>query len=217
MSCYLRAGMTAPRFVILSSGRAGSGYIAKVLNFAGCACGHEGFWNANAEGRLGTLIGDSSWFALVPGALDGWRGKVFHQTRHPLAVVSSFVHAPPDRRARSWPYKVRTLLREVPSDPLELAMALWHDSNVRAEEMTDRRWGVEDVSPMLVSLLVLLGSGMSVTTCDEETAAAAIAAVPKNHNQHTDKQRLGWDDLPAGALKDDVRAMGERYGYVDGP
>ena len=102
------------RFVVVGTGRSGTGYIASLFNAAGLRCGHEDVYNVQAgvrdvwvkthrptplremRARLGEerrrrrarFDGDASWMA-VP-RLPHFRGAAFLQVRDPLAVVSSF-------------------------------------------------------------------------------------------------------------------------------
>lgn len=80
-----------PRFVIVSTARAGSTYIAKLLTEAGIPCAHEGFFTPSGFHRRFFYRGDSSFVAVPylennPGLTTG---PILHQVRHPLDVINS--------------------------------------------------------------------------------------------------------------------------------
>lgn len=186
-----------PRFVIVGSGRHGSDYIASVLNAAGIRCGHESWWNPFGCQQEG-LDGDSSWCA-VP-FLDDFDGPVFHQVRHPLAVVASLVKAP------LWgPY--RDLVAPIVKDdlePLEYAVRVCLELNERCEQHAARRWRVEDVTAATVDAIA---TAVDLPVHDPE---AAVASVPTNTNWHGLGFPVGWGDVPQA---DRLRDMAYRYGY----
>lgn len=88
----------ALKVLIVSTGRAGSGYIAKTLSLSGYPCGHEAIFNNPDEAIVrsqyedNTNFAESSWLA-APFIGAHWLKddvKIVHLVRHPLAVARSF-------------------------------------------------------------------------------------------------------------------------------
>lgn len=192
-----------PAFVIVGTGRCGTGYIASVLTACGIPCGHEAWFNPIGN-RVRNLIGDSSWCALA--ALDDFDGQVFHQTRHPLAVVTSLIESQPHS-----PYgELRDeICQGLPADPVERAMAGYVLLNELAEKHAEIRWQVEQVT---AELLVDIAHRVCVPI-PWQAAANAIELVPNTTNRHTDRAPLGWNDLPSGGWLSRLTEMAGRYGY----
>lgn len=194
------------KFVIVGTGRSGSGYIARVLSQAGIRCGHERVFNPFNEKLKTDLVGDSSWCAMAPRFRDELPEWVFLQTRHPLKVVSSFAKKW-DRTDAYWDMKASTIKRPLTGDDLVDGMACYVDVVTEALELADMTWRLEDVNADLIYNLALL-IGEYAPFADQ-----AIAAVPKNINQHVDGADLTWEDLPASDLKQELRDLAERLGY----
>lgn len=196
--------MTPPRAVITGTGRSGSGYIAQVLREAGVPCGHEEWWNPQHVHTDGLLI-DSSWCALAIG-LDRYKGHVFHQVRHPLDVVSSFMHEEPDSTYR--PLRLQTMPTD-PDDPVEFGMLAWYCYVELAEHRAQRTWRLEDVNPgLIVDIAAAVGVDLSI-----DKAQDAIDAVPGDYNWHGGSRRLSWPELPAGWLRDQLLRWAAHWGW----
>lgn len=90
-------------------------------------------------------------------------------------------------------------------DHLAKSTRWWLEWNRMTEPHADVRVRIEDLtpgSPALADLLERVGGG----------DVDAIAEVSSTTNQRKVGEPLTWDDLP-DHLRDDVRAMAERYGY----
>jgi len=187
------------RAVVVGTGRSGSGYIARALTAAGVRCGHEQVWGFGKPDSQ--LVVESSWLAVrfLPLPFVIW-----HQVRHPEAHLRSRITAtvrPDPRLAR-----LRGEWFPPHPDPVIHAMRRYVVWNLACERWASRRWRVEDVDGGLVAELAAeIG-----VACDP----ARVAEVPTDVNKHT-RDEVVWtlDDLPAGADRDAVMAMGERYGY----
>jgi hypothetical protein len=205
--CRVRSAFlptTEPRFVIVGTGRSGSGYISHLLTACGIRCGHESWWNPHGRRERG-LVGDSSWCALALVDWDTYRGHIFHQVRHPLDVIASYVH----RQSFTSPFaKIKLpLLREDPAgDPLRYGCRIWLDLNRRSSELTKACWRVEDVDADVVRMI---GRTVGIVPRNVE---AALRSVSTTTNSHGTQRRLRWEDLP-GDLVDEIEALAFEYGY----
>lgn len=186
----------APPFVIASSGRCGSTYIAAVLSRLGVPCGHELYW---PRGKGGTSLTCDSTRFVVP-ELETYDGVVFHQVRDPIKTISSLA---------SGKGNPRYVLREVmPTGPLAYATAFWVDYNRKIEKYAERRWRVEDVDADLVAALALrMGTDATVAA-----AQAALDQIEVGLNKHK-VDYATWDDIPDGPDKREAIEMAGRYGY----
>lgn len=194
---------TSPRFVIVGSGRCGTGYISAVLTAAGIACGHEAWWNPQDE-RTAGLVGDASWCA-VPH-LAAFDGTVWHQTRHPLAVIASLAEQP------LWGPYAALAARYGHSDsdePYAREAALWVDLNEACEGAT-RRWQVEEVD---VDLVLELAARLGIDI-DPVAAKNAVADTPTAVNSHRAGPALDWSALPDTPVAARVVQLAVRYGYL---
>lgn len=196
-----------PAFAVVGSGRSGSRYIASVLTACGLTCGHEAYWNPGGR-TISGLLGDSSWCALRN--IDLYDGRVFHQVRHPLDVVSSLVEVPTHGDYRDLHDK---LIRGLPAaDGLERAVAVYVGLNDLAEKHTELTWQVERVT---AELLVDIGARLSVPVA-WASAALAVASVPPTLNQHAARRSVDWDDLPFKSVwTDRLLDMAACYGYLE--
>lgn len=192
-----------PRYVVASTGRSGSGWIAKVLTDCGLACGHERWWNPFGV-RDHTLLGDSSWMAAFD--LDDFDGLVVHQVRHPLDVVRSLVGgwSKVDEYA---PHRLAHL--EPSGDDLVDAMRIVLGWNEQIAEHADTTWRVEDVEALHVAWLGnAIGEPVAIATAER-----ALAATPRTYNRHQSRRGLTWADLPDVPELGALLALAAFHGY----
>ena len=199
-----------PRFVVVGTGRSGTGFIASALTRAGVETGHETWWGPRADhGR--ELVGDASWCATFE--LDGYEGRVFHQVRDPLKVLRSAaaLEVAEHRRDNDW-YRYRTTRQEFTGDPVVDALLLVARWVREAERRAEWTWRLEDVD---ADLLVEVGARVGVPVA-AEAAAAALATDRRNEKRDEKRETydFGWDDLPDLAVTERVRAHASRYGYL---
>lgn len=201
--------MTVPRFAIVGTGRSGSGFISSALRAAGVDCGHEEWWGPGpTPGRAG-LDGDSSWLA-VP-FLEAFDGPVLHQVRDPLAVVRSLVGIRmfSDAVHGAFRWFMFAHLPGLTGDDVTDAMRWYVEWNRRCEESATMRYRVEDVdAALLVDIAGRAGFNVS-----REEAEAALEDVGNRFNARR-RADLDWDDLPEGALREELLAAAARYGYA---
>lgn len=194
--------MNPPRALILGTGRSGSGYIAQVLRAARVVCGHEDWynpWDSHVDG----LDIESSWAAIVEG-VDDFEGPIFHQVRHPLDVISSLLK---QRSAGRYAAMRDRMFPYIPDDPVEVALFNWFYFVEACEHVAQRTWRLEDIdAPLIIDIAKAVD--IQVTPAQADTA---LAIVPRTFNFHGDGRRIGWDDLPAGWVKDQTRAWAQLW------
>lgn len=186
--------MTPPPIVIAGTGRSGTTFLTAALNRLGVTAGHEEFFTIGTPRQ--DLDVDVSWIA-VP-YLRTWTGRVFHQVRHPLDVISSFVKKW-DRADAFWPTKAAGLLR--PEDPQVVfdAMAAWTDYVLQIEARSEWTWRLEDLdAALLAQVAAETTRGAPPSTAD---AQAVLDSLGTGVNSHGPGARLTWDDLPEGPLR----------------
>jgi hypothetical protein len=195
----------SPRFVIVGTGRCGTGYTAKVLTEGGIPCGHEEIYRGRRITKTWRLIGDASYLA-VPHLAD-FPGIVLHQVREPVAVVRSLVGTRFFDRTDHYLEIVARYL-ELTGDPVVDAMRYWIDWNHRCEHHADLTYRVEDLPDRLPEIVTLIDPGKT------GSVMAAAARVSTSTNTRQRAEEIGSiDDLPGGKQKDRLVEMGRRYGY----
>lgn len=203
-------GWFEPSFVIVGTGRSGTGYISQLLTAGGVQTGHELWWSPMGPRRLG-LTGDASWCATFE--VDRYRGRVFHQIRDPLLTMRSIAATEVDvhRRDNPW-YRYRSQFVSYTGDPIIDSLLTTDRWLAKAEAVAEWTWRLEDVGP---KLLEEIGARLGLPV-DISAVAAAMMTVPRNEKQRVKKSvfRFGWDDLPDGDTKERVLEIAERYGYV---
>lgn len=195
-----------PEFVIVGTGRSGTGYIARVLTASGVRCGHEGWWNLGHP-SVRFLKGDASWMATF--RLDGYMGQIFHQIRNPLLAMRSIaaVEVAPHRDT-PW-YHYRSQFVEFTGDPITDAVLVADRWLSKAEQLSEWTWRLEDVSADLIREI-----GRRVrrpVTIDPE-----VFEVERNekHDLKIQTFDFDWGDLPARPETARVMKVAEQYGYV---
>ncbi|MBI2893806.1 MAG: hypothetical protein HYY06_09660 [Deltaproteobacteria bacterium] len=201
------------RFVVVGTGRSGTKYASELFTRLGIRCGHEALFSAAAGADL---VGDAS-FGIVP-SLSGFRGLVFHQTRHPLAVLSSI--ASTGFFVSPGPYEpyLDLITRTVPgigerTDPIRKAMHYVVRWNLMAEPFARLRWRVEDLDAAVLAEATRM-IGMPRT---EEDCTAALREVPPDTNSlergGVARLNLEWSDLEECPEKLELASLARRYGY----
>lgn len=201
---------TEPRFVILGTGRSGTGYISRLLTEAGLRTGHEDWWNPRNH-RKPLLKGDATWCATF--MLDDYRGHIFHQVRDPIRVIKSLVAVEAGPSQWSTPHgQHRARWVSFTGDPVLDAMTIADTWITKAEKIAEWTYRLEDVNADQIRDLALR-SGFTLT--DDQTSEA-LAATPSTVNIKIRFQRepIAWEDLPQGRIKDRLLAHAEQYGYL---
>lgn len=189
----------APRFLVMGSGRSGSGYISGVLRRAGVNCGHEEYWGLHK--RKYGLDGDSSWL----GTFDrGFSGVRFAQFRNPHSSVASIYSSEFEGANEYQPYLMVRLQNVLLTGDREVdSIRIWLTFNRQAWAKSEFWWRVEDLDS---GVLQEIGrrTGLEVSR-----AAEAITEMPKDFNSRPRKQ-FEWPDCKES---EDAVALGKKMGY----
>jgi hypothetical protein len=181
------------RTCILSHGRSGTLYTAKILQSIGLDFGHE---KDGKDGAIGGIFfkGDRDLSSY---------GQIFHQVRHPLNVISSSTTCKPSSFKKVFE---KTGLGEMnEKDPLRRAMLSWVFYTSWAEKHSVWRYKIEDIKTIWPELLFRMG----LDKID-------LPDVPANTNARKHKNYT-WDEL---TKKDPMLTIGikesaRRFGYTE--
>jgi hypothetical protein len=184
--------------LITGCGRSGTGYITKCFAQLGLDIGHERW------GRDGI----SSFYLAGKGRLPLWhfKGRLptfkfsykFHQTRHPLKAIAS---ATTFRQPRTMSFIKENIYIPDGAEPLEFAAYYW----VRWNKLVERfigdglRYQVEN--PPWEEICKILKIPFKFPYGIEKNV---------NTRPHED---ISWKDLERFAIYEEVRKLGEKYGY----
>jgi hypothetical protein len=214
------------RFIVLSTGRAGSGFVSATCTELGFPCGHEYFFNPwtahlhldEIKGINPGLVGDSAWPAV--GWLDEFSEELplFHLVRHPMKYVNSLTQPPGYWAGAGGPYVQfkKVAISELQQPGLseeESSMIHWLRWNQMIEERVpeSRRFQLEtDVWKLFRAISEVMGDPKG----QEEIEAAIKAGREIRENKH----RAGGaifqaDDLRDFELFPEFAAKAEEYGY----
>src|SRR5437870_668008 len=79
-------------FVVASTPRSGTGYIAQLLSALGVACGHEKYFNKKSQTyHVQTLEGCSSWLSVPFLDRLPVQTVVLHQIRDPVRTINALI------------------------------------------------------------------------------------------------------------------------------
>ena len=203
---YVAMWRRAHRVLITGTGRCGTGYVARVLARAAIPSTHEGVYNPNWDEWTIQRV-ESSWLAAPLLPLDV--AHVVHLVRNPLDVVNSLVgigfFSNPAHGAYAEHARAHV---DLPEDEVEAAMRFYVDWNHMIEPHADQFIRVEDITPEdLAKIAYAAGARHSPVDFQE-----ALTAIPTNWNSRK-RAELGWDDLPVGDAKSELKRMGKNYGY----
>jgi hypothetical protein len=148
-----------PRFIGLSTGRAGSRYLTALLNDAGVPTSHEtGIWDCESLSKFmagdGDVLGEVSahYVTQIKSHLPV-DFRIWHFSRHPQPFVSSML------KFGFWDLdtpNIHPFLRKT-GDPLSDSYRYWVDWNQRILDITGRNartmFRIEDVDRDLIDML----------------------------------------------------------------
>lgn len=203
-----------PELVILSTGRAGSGYIAQVLTAAGIPASHEQYWSMygttiNHRGLPGSPgIVESSWFSL-PYVEQNLQYKLVHLVRNPMYTLSSLMnHRNMDivdrfiqRHCTNW-WPWDNVINNYARFIVE-----W---NNRVELLTQYRLKLEDLDAWdIMKIGLYVGR-----TISRSQAQHALDGISKTYNKHHSGPMLDYGDIKNVDAATSLQQQAMRYGYI---
>jgi hypothetical protein len=195
-----------PRFIIVSTGRAGSKYVANLLSELGVACGHERVYTPLGPRYKFLVRGDSSWLA-VP-YLAEYQGIVLHQVRNPLSVIASLLSIGFFSRDINRFTDFSRRYFTPTGDELVDCMNWYTEWNSRCEKYATIRYKIEDIQNELPKIFLALGKPVP------DAFIEAVNKLPTNINSLEARPKtMKWESLPDGKSKQKLSDMAIRYGY----
>lgn len=191
------------RALVVGTGRSGTGYLAETLTASGAPATHEHLFGWEDDPPPDPLVA-VSWLAVPYLHAHHRQVHIWHQVRHPQAVMRSLLaNELAARSGRWWDYRARHL--PMTGNPEVDAARIYVAWNLACERWASRQWQVERITDDLV-----------VSLC---TAVGAVASpdltVPADTNREAAPDE-SWtlDDMGPGPDRDAVLRMGARYGYL---
>ena len=125
--------------LVLTCARSGSKFMARFLNPLGIEVGHE---KMGPDGAVGYPC--VSWISPRQPRFRGMNmGQIWHQVRHPLAVIASLVSYGPIPQTPHW--KLTGTYLPLPNELLPRCMAVWYRWNLRCLAVAEWSYRVESV------------------------------------------------------------------------
>lgn len=206
--------VTTHRYLITGVGDASLHFVAAALSSASLPTGVNRMFGPTGYTPSPTIRGDASWTALP--WLDRYQGYVLHVTRHPLALVDTFMESRFFSGDPSFSSRFTSTLAftkehapEVWDLDTELERAVgWVWSwNRRIQEWAHNRVKVEDVTgTQLVDMVRYAGAmhqGWELQIALDQVRAEVTIPEPV----------ITWEELPAGAAARQLWRMAKDYGY----
>lgn len=195
------------KILVVGCGRSGTTYIARFFQLSGLDVIHE---------RSTGSDGSASWFALggtyFPSdpITEGTEFEhVFHQVRHPLNVITSWLINVTNLKGWEWEF-VRKHVPEISQyDSLLVQCAkYWYYWNLKAEKIAEWRYRIEDLPFVLSEFEMRLKFPFDATVFDMLPCNINTWASTSNKITWAELQRK----LPKVLFKQ-LRGMAYRYGY----
>lgn len=193
--------------LVVGCGRSGTTFTSKYLSSLGLDIQHEKQGN---DGCVSWPMVVNSYSPWGPIAIDLNFRHIFHQVRNPLHVITSWYINIKDLDRDEWSF-IRKHVKEIYRDDSLLVSCAkyWYYWNLKAEEMAEWRFRIEDLEHELPTLEKMLS-----IKCDIATLQQMPTAV--NTWQPT-KKKIKWSDLERELpydLLQKIQTMAQRYGYA---
>ena len=191
-------------FIGASTGRAGSVWIASVFNKLGFACTHEFFFNARKQPFAWPQV-KGEWSAQAVPVLGDYDVPVFHQVRHPLDVVGSYLERGwfgPTELGPENAYMVEHGGIDRKGDPHRELARFYVEWNMLIEEHAGLRWQVEQFDDFWAT---------QVSWRLKLPTRRPMSAVVADRNE-SERPTVEWTDIPEPE-RSALKSIADRYGY----
>lgn len=195
----------APEFVISGTGRSGTVYISWLLDTLGIPTRHEYFYGPKGYHKRIGVKGEVSWLAAP--FLEGYSGKILHQTRHPIKTINSFVSVKAVDKTRMHNKYIRFIDEhfDMGDDLLENAMRFYVQWNEEISKHAGYHFRIEDLEDVVPEIFAYLGYSCPDNYKD-------VIASSKKLNSKS-KPQITFEDLPKGSHLDALYEAAKKYGY----
>lgn len=207
--------------VFTGCGRSGTTYIATLMTQAGIEIGHESIGKQGIAAwqivgvpdeslpmglniRKRKLKGDKIEFLPIQEILKQ-ATVIFHQVRDPIKVIPSFYTI----TKPFWSRVVRHMPIDLQASTLEKAITYWYYNNLKAEEISDYRYKIEDIDTELNQISLRIKQPIDKRVLE-------VVSRKKNTRQSKDGYKdVTWKDVQQTIpqLYDDIVDLAVKYGY----
>lgn len=188
-------------FVVASTPRSGTGYTAQLLRLLGVPCGHEKYFNRDAQTYyVSRGEGCASWLSVPFLEKLPPETVVLHQVRDPVRTINALIRTH-NMRNGIGPNMSFLLKHYSPRGSLPEA-GFWYAWHRRIDEYAHLTYRVEDIP--IEEILDALNRKCSLTAI-----RVAYASVARNFNTYGPVPKYTrWNDLPPN-----IRKLASIYGY----
>jgi len=197
------------KILISGCGRSGTNYMAILLEKSGYSIHHECFGKDGCVSWPMAVNSYSPWGPISEETFD----HVFHQVRHPLFVINSWLINLDDLDRDEWVF-IRSHIPEINrSDSLIVHCAkYWYYWNLLVEQKAEWRYQIEKLSAVLPEFMTRSGLILDKKLLNK---------IPLTYNSWKKPgTRITWNQLQMQIPSDlycKIRRMAFRYGYLDQP
>lgn len=196
---------TIDTLLVTGCGRSGTYYMSLFLEKSGYDILHERLGNDGIVSWPMAVNFSSPW---RPSSQESFQ-HVFHQVRHPLSVITSWMVNLHDINRDEWIFIRRHIPEIKLSDPLVVQCAkYWYYWNLLAEKNAEWRYRIEDLKEILPEFMERSGLVLDENILDQ---------IPSNSNSWNETEnKITWADLEKELPQDlfqNILDMAHRYGY----
>jgi hypothetical protein len=191
--------------LVTGCGRSGTTYMATFLEKSGYEILHERLGKEGVVSWPMSVDSLSPWGPLSKQSFQ----HVFHQVKHPLPVLTSWMINLSNLNRDEWVFIRRHVPEIKLSDSLIVHCAkYWYYWNLLAEKKAEWRYRIEDLVDILPEFMQRSGLILDYKVLEQ---------IPSNCNTWLDtRYKLTWNDLKRELPRDlyqKIRDMAYRYGY----
>lgn len=196
---------TSHTLLVTGCGRSGTNYMAEYLEKSGYKIFHERLGDDGVVSWPMAVNSLSPWGPLTEDSFN----HVFHQVKHPLPVLTSWIVNIYDLNRDEWMF-IRKHIPEINLDDTLIVQCAkyWYYWNLLVEKQAEWRYRIEDLEKILPEFIDRSG-----LVLDSEL----IHEIPSNFNTWKDTtNKITWADLKLELpydLYQNIQAMALRYGY----